>query len=654
MARPMGRLALLSPDELEAARIRWERRAPGDACWRLHENVERLLVDPELAVPLSLPLTSNLFQAQGLLLEASLAFRLSGEQRYLDPVARCVSEVADAQLRGERLPGEVHPAFVVVGLCVAHELCGLALDTELLLTTVADIVGEMELASTHEPWGQREVKRHAWNHAAVAFAAIGCGGLVCTEHDPRAERWVESALERLRLFFAHGLTDAGMTREGLSYCGFVFRNVAPLLLGARGLGIWDYRNPRENPHLERLCRIPGWYAIETFPGGRWTQVLNDAYWSPRRAMGGFLPTFGSLDPGLAAWVYDHLLGERGDGTHGQDRGLSASTLFESVLWPPGEALSEAAAGVPELLADPSVGYFAERVRGGQRSSFSFNCGEFIGGIHDQSDNGSVTLFHGDVPVLIDSGASHETAEGSPSSTHGHSLVLIDGLGQIPAGQGDGCTGTIISCLRDSRATVISAELSRAYAARDYNPLAHGLRHCVYGKRPFTYLLVVDDFARPGAEPALFEQLFHTPPVAASVQAGQRLTARIDFAGSSAWMVLQPLDADAVLTQTSFLQHDRVLFAEHPVWRVRREGRGGLMPTLLLAHGGIAPELQVEVDVRAGRVSIDWRVGSVTGLDVLEVTPGEALAAVFTRDGVTLDGGDLMLGDGSSVRSIPVA
>ena len=231
IAPPMGSLPLLTIAELEAARGRWECRQPGDAAWRLHENVERILRVPAFESPLRLRLQSNLFQTQGILLECSLAFRLSGDARYLEPIARCVLEIADEPLRRERLPGEVYPAFVLVGLAVAHELCGAAIDRKLVEATTATIVAELHDGAEEEPWGERVPKRHAWNHSAVAFAAIGCGGLLCRGVDPRAERWIETCIERLLLFFEYGITEQGMGREGLTYCGFVFRNAARLPAG---------------------------------------------------------------------------------------------------------------------------------------------------------------------------------------------------------------------------------------------------------------------------------------------------------------------------------------------------------------------------------------------------------------------------------------
>ncbi len=643
IAPPMGHFPLLRAEELEAARGRWERDRAGDAAWRLRKNVERIAQIPGFSSPLELLRPqSNLFQIQGILFEAALAFALSGEERYLEPLARCVESLGDERLRRERLPGEVHPAWVVVGLAVAHELCGEALEGEAIVELVATMVAELHDSAGREAWGERVRRRNAWNHTAVAFAAIGCGGLLCREHDPRARAWVDDAIERMQLFFADGITEQGMTREGLSYCGFTFRNAAPLLLAARNAGIWDYRSPAENPHVERLRRVPAWYAIETFPGGTWMQTVNDSYWSPRRALGGFLPTFGALDPQLTAWVYEALVGARGNGAHGQDHGMSSSSLFESVLWPP-DQVAAAAAEPPEVLADLDVGFVAERVRQAPPSGFSLNCGEFVGSIHDQSDNGSVTLFSGDVALLIDSGAANEPTEGSPSSSHGHNLVLIDGRGQIPCGQGVGCTGRIVHAERHAQATVIGADLTDSYALRGYNPVHHAIRHCVYGKRPFTYLLLLDDFSRPRGERAVFEQLFHTPPVVehALEQSGVRM--RIEFEGAARWMEIRALDEGAEVHETSFTQHDPGLFGEHPVWRLRRVAQHALMPTLVLPYEERPPQVSATCDLANGRVTLIWEAAGEGGTDVLEFSPGVATGARLTRDGTPLPDAELLLG-----------
>src|ERR1700730_4214277 len=148
----MAGFQLLTTGELEAVRTRWQQQTPGDAAAKLRENAELAVSDPRYRSPLELGLSSNLFQVQGILLESALAFACSGEERYLQPVQRCLSAIADERVRRARLPHEVHRAFVVVGLAVAHELCGEAIDRRLLEATVATIVAELHHASEHEEW----------------------------------------------------------------------------------------------------------------------------------------------------------------------------------------------------------------------------------------------------------------------------------------------------------------------------------------------------------------------------------------------------------------------------------------------------------------------------------------------------------------------
>jgi hypothetical protein len=289
-----------------------------------------------------------------------------------------------------------------------------------------------------------------------------------------------------------------------------------------------------------------------------------------------------------------------------------------------------------------VGYLAERVYDQPAGSFSFNCGEFLGGIHDQSDNGSITLFSGQVPLLIDSGTGNDPVEGSASSSHGHNVVLIDGCGQVPSGGGAGCTGRIVQAERHAQATVVTADLTAAYAARGYNPVRYAIRHCVFGKRPFSYLLVVDDFSRPHAESAVFEQLFHTPAVAESRYDGGALRARIEFAGASRWLEIHALDGDAEVQESVFVQRDPRLFHKHPVWRLRRVGRQVTMASLLLAYEDHCPEVRTDFDARAGRVTLTWRAVGEEGVDMLEISPGSPGAAIFTRNGVQPAGAERLL------------
>jgi hypothetical protein len=191
--------------------------------------------------------------------------------------------------------------------------------------------------------------------------------------------------------------------------------------------------------------------------------------------------------------------------------------------------------------------------------------------------------------------------------------------------------------------VITADLAASYGAQGYNPVRHAIRHCVFGKRPFTYLLIIDDISVAQREQAALEQLFHTPPVAESQTLDGELHARIEFAGASHSLAIRALDGGVELLQDSFTQHDPLLFGEHPIWRLRRIGRELAMPVLLLPYQGRPPLVKTTFDACAGQVTLMWEAGGEWGVDALEFTPGVLAVATLTRNGTPLAGAKCLLG-----------
>ncbi len=308
----------------------------------------------------------NLFVIQTCLFELALSVLLERSTECLEALSDLIAALDAEGTSEEHLPSELHAAFVIVGLAVALELAGEELDAavrsggrEAIERLARRLAGEVE----GEAWGGRAPNRAAWNHSIIAFAGLGVAGLALPEHSS-SEDWVEQAVERSLLFFEHGITDAGMTREGLCYCGFVFRNLFPFLLGARVKGVFDYRDPEQNPFLTRLARVPQWYAGEVFPCGSWLRNLNDSYWDPRPALAGFLPVFGALDEERATWIWRLTLGEQGLRSYGADDSLRWSSIFESMLWGPsvGEPLESEVQSAPcagEFFCCEDVGYLRE-------------------------------------------------------------------------------------------------------------------------------------------------------------------------------------------------------------------------------------------------------------------------------------------------------
>ena len=354
-----------------------------------------------------------------------------------------------------------------------------------------------------------------------------------------------------------------MTREGISYCGFVFRNLGFFLGAARRGGEFDYLDPLQNPWLQRLRLVPEWYAGEVFPGGRWTQALNDSYPVPTYALGGWLSTFLPLRPQLAASFWDRTVGAAGSATWGFDSSLRTSTVFDSVLHRPAEPV--AAANGPALFVCDDVGYLRDRDE--QRGNmFSFNCGPFLGSIHDQADNNSFTVFAGGAPIVIDTGAFNVAEEGNPSSSYGHSAIVIDGLGQHPCGGGYGVSGTLEVLERDGERTIVAGDATASYGYLGYNPVRWARRWCLWARGETPYLLVYDDIEKDDSE-RRYELLLHTPQTASFKADGSTATAVIDFEGRAVTTTLQFASPAAVsITTEPFENPNNAPLEHHLLWR----------------------------------------------------------------------------------------
>ncbi len=538
----------------------------------------------------------NLFVIQTCLFELALSVHLERSAVCLKALSDLVVALDSQGTSEECLPTEVHVAFVAIGLAVALELAREALDPAVLAggyETVERLARVLEAGAASEAWGQRTANRAAWNHSIVAFAGLGVAGLALPEH-PSSQEWVALAAERSLLFFEHGITDAGMTREGLSYCGFVFRNLFPFLLGARASGAFDYRDPLQNPFLERLGMVPAWYAGEVFPNGKWMQNVGDSYWDPNPALAGFLPVFCALDEQRAAQIWRCTVGEQGLRSYGADDSLRWSTVFESMLWGPGgTALGESAAQGPRSSASAArsdaseamledglapigtnseffhcedVGYLREWTTD-RRWGFSFNCGTFIGSIHDQCDNNSFTLFAAGVPFVLDAGAANRAEEGSASSSYGHSAILIDGRGQALAGGGLGVSGSIVRVERESARTIVAGDATESYARHGYNPVLWARRTCLFTHGQSPSLLVCDDIQKDGDEHE-YEFLLHTPTPSSFAVEGQRACMSIDFDGVSMKGEMVVLDPPGVrIVSEAFTSLGQPPFEQHTLWRI---------------------------------------------------------------------------------------
>src|SRR5690554_1153202 len=85
--------------------------------------------------------------------------------------------------------------------------------------------------------------------------------------------------------------------------------------------------------LERLQRYTEYLAYEVVPEGSTLWNYNDSYMNPLLALNGYwMAAELSGQQAIAAPVWQQLLGDHGNQTHGFDQKLWRSSVFESVMF----------------------------------------------------------------------------------------------------------------------------------------------------------------------------------------------------------------------------------------------------------------------------------------------------------------------------------
>jgi hypothetical protein len=493
--------------------------------------------------------SSNLFVWNALISELSLASALTDDERYLEHALTVVRSLAGEGWQTSSFDEHIHIPFVLAAVAGFYDLHRGRLgdgDTECVAGTITAMADHLHTELRTHPWG--DVKLTVWNHNIVGYASLGLAALAVD--DQRADAWLEVSVDRAARFLDTGVTGAGMTWEGLSYCGFVFKHLGPLIQGLRASAEAVDLVPPGSEREARLRRIPVWYAHETFPRGTWLQNYNDSHWDPSQALWGFLQSFGGLEPDLCGAVWDRLVGAPGSATFGAH--TRWSSLAEAMAYFPDVAVDPA---VVRRLGDsfhcPDVGYLTARDTWDDDASvFTFNSGPLKGlPVHDQSDNNSFTFIARGDPLVIDSGTARRRTreDGTPSSALGHNLVFVDERAEHPVRRGVGVSGRILAFERTGTHVAIAADATASYTVRNYNPVRHALRHAVFVKQPVPYVVTYDDIQKDRRE-HLYEYVLHVP--ADDIRSG-----RVE--------VLHPTAAS--LTTTGF-ESMSPPFDEHVLWR----------------------------------------------------------------------------------------
>ena len=568
----------------------------------------------------------NFFACPTIISDLSIGLSLTDDERYLAQLGAFVRRFGADRWREVRYDDQLWVPFLMAslaGLFDAHHDDLEPDDRDLLRDGIADMAGVLHHELATQKWGRRE--RTIWNHTIVGFAALGIAGLVLDTH-PASGEWLDIGIDRCRVFFDIGLTPAGMTWEGLKYCGFVFKHVGMLLQGLDRIGRRAAMVPEGSDHERRLRRVPVWYAHEVFPGGSHLQNYNDSEWDPHPALWGFLSTFAPYEPDLCAVVWDRLVGRRGRRTYGAHPRWSS--LAEAICFFPEPYDDTVLEQLEHEFSCSDVGYLSARDGWDANASvFTFNSGPFSAKIHDQSDNNSFTFIAGGVPLVLDAGSANRRTEGTPSSSLGHNLVFIDGRAEDVAGQGHGVSGRILAVERQDSYVAVVGDASESYGKDGYNPVRHALRHAVFVRHPTPYLITYDDIQKDDADHD-YEYVVHVPVALGPTPRGTRFA----IVGAAEGPVghiefLHP----RTLTATSEPYRSRCdPYRRHDLWRFQTRANNPHFMVLLTSRDLQArPAVTfVLTDARAElRLSWPWGVDEIR---CERSEQSEQQAASFTR------------------------
>jgi hypothetical protein len=542
--------------------------------------------------------------------DLSLAFRLSDDERYVDTVLEFLRLLAQRWRKVEFLP-HIHIPFAFCMVAQFLDLQGdrvAEADQQLLHRFMAEMM--------HDYWPQirkgdwAEIQHARWNHNIIGFSTLAIASQVL--HDNRdAAQWFDLGMERTDHFLDVGVTAAGMTWEGLHYCGYVFKHVGLLLQMLRNQGRLDQLAPAGSEHERRLHQVPNWYAHDTYPRGLWLQNYNDSHCDPYSPLYGFLMAFADFEPDVCAAVWEKLVGRSGLGTYGAH--YRWSSLADSMLYYPLDP--------PDLTAIerldphfycPEIGYVSTRDHwGADGSVFTFNSGPLIGVVHDHSDNNSFTFIAEGEPLVIEAGSANKPVEGSGSSATGHNLVFIDGVSEALSGGARGVDGTILGVDRTDHHVAVVGDATASYNKEGHNPVRHALRHAVFVKQPVPYLITYDDIDKDG-DAHLYEYLLHVPfgddhddakPVG-------RLTVGKVLGEVAGGVVLARPAMTTVATQPFTTQ--AAPFKNHVLWRIAHQSvNPGFLMVFVPARLAIAapPGVTIETSSASTKLRLRWPHGT---------------------------------------------
>jgi hypothetical protein len=506
------------------AQARADRGHPRDEIFRRLESVSTSHLQLTARSLFELP-GKSFVRWRATIEELSGMAALSPDRFYLDHLVEIVSPMANGRWReGSGFDRHLAVPWVLTALagCLDTHRARLANGQTAIEDIVADLAEFLSHQQATTSWG--DMGRVAFNHTIIAYTALGSGAVALLDHHSEAAGWLDRALEATRRFFDVGLTRAGVTWEGICYCGYSFKYIGIFLSGLRAHGLETEVVLPGSSIEAKLRRVPVWYAHETLPRGRYLQNYNESMFDPHRAVWGLLLSFARYEPDLCAAVWDRLVGAQGQRSYGAHR--LWSSLAEAMFFYPETNGANSFERLDDVLDASEVGYVSARDSWTEDATvFAFNSGPFYerARLHDQADNNSFTLVACGAPMIIDSGDGNDVKDSPQASSLGHNLVLVDGLGEHPPGPVTGVSGRIVALGTHSDAVSVIGDAAESYCFRGYNPVRHASRSALFVRRPFPYLLMHDDIQKDDS-PHCYEFIVHVPAIdESSIEAGTGVT-----------------------------------------------------------------------------------------------------------------------------------
>jgi Domain of unknown function (DUF4962)/Heparinase II/III-like protein len=558
----------------------------------------------------------------------AMAYRLSGEQKYLDSARQWALASCAYRTWGlGRIDGmDLAAGHQLFGLGIVYDWCyddlGEAARSTIRATLIKRTSAMYEAAATGKAWWRRS---YLQNHLWVNICAMATVGMALYGEAEEAPHWIALPLDKFRRTM-DALGDDGASHEGTGYWQYGVEYLLKFMDLARellGVNLYDHPWWRHTADYRLYLALPrhAWTRgnnevdLADCPRGNW--------YGPDYLLRALAREYRD---GHAQWLAQEIDTAKVDSPEARWLNL---IWYDPKLRPvPPTGTAERSEGVrPTLHHFPDMGIVSARTNwSGDESLVVFKCGPFIGhkavrefsydpgGGHVHPDANHFLLFGNGEWLIRDDGYGAKW-------TGQHNTLLIGGKGQTGEGQmwfngtpllGAQAQPQITRVASSPRLDEIVGEAAPAY------PAALGLKR--YTRRllflkPDT-LIVVDDIELAHSAP--MELRFH-PEAQEAAREGNAFLMR----GKQSMLRLEPLTTGIILADAKQIaaegrENERPfpmltiqLRTERPRWRnavALTWSAAGAVPAhvTLRATGDIWT-----FQVRGQRLELNWRTGKVS-------------------------------------------